>query len=403
MRIPVFFFLLLSVLPLIAQEEQPFETTYTIPSVAFGDDREITVYLPPNYYNRPTEQYTITYVLDGHYDPFIDLVVKTIEYNTNNRKYIPTIVVGIHAKSRGMEFAMPEFGEAWDSEYKGGHAPELQRHLRDEVIPFVANLFPKARDFKTLIGHSAGGSFVLYTVLGEQSNLFDAYISISAGMRPGQQNIVKRGAANLENGATFPRFLYACAGTVGEREALFSAGLRQVDSLLGAHPEHGLIWQPEILEDQDHFTIVPVAVNAGMLALTRSFRVDEAILADLIEKKEPDLVDWINNFYANCEAKYGFSDYLSASAITRYIRHLGTKQQYEQALEIGKWGLQKYPDDFRLNNAIGYLHQDTGDVEATRKAFQNSLEILERIKDEMDEERYLRRKELVKGWIAALD
>ena len=42
-------------------------------------------------------------------------------------------------------------------------------------------------------------------------------------------------------------------------------------------------------------------------------------------------------------------------------------------------------------------------MEATRKAFQNSLEILERIKDEMDEERYLRRKELVKGWIAALD
>ncbi|MEM9930426.1 MAG: alpha/beta hydrolase-fold protein, partial [Bacteroidota bacterium] len=341
--------------------------------------------------------------LDGHYRPFIDLVVKTIEYNTNNRKYIPTIVVGIHAKSRGMEFSMLNPNNEWEQDYEGGRAPELQRHLRGEVIPFIEKLYPEARDFKTLIGHSAGGNFVFYTVFGEQSDMFDAYISISPGMRPGEQVVVERAAANLEKGASFPRFLYGCAGTVGEREDLFSTGLMQVDSLLKAHPNHGLSWHPEILEGQDHFTIVPVAVNAGMLALTRTFRVDEKILQDLIAEDKSNVIKRVKEFYAEREKQYGFSDYLFPTSIKNFIQYLGRNKEYEVGLEIGYWGQAMYPDDFRLNNAIGYLHKDAGDLDATRRVFENSLKILERTKGDMAEERYQDRKELVEGWIKELD
>ncbi len=403
MRCPVFFFLLFLVVPLTAQDEQPLETTYTIPSAAFGDDRQITVYLPPNYYERPDEKYTITYVLDGHYDPFIDLVVKTIEYNTNTRNYLPTIVVGIHAKSRGWEFSLPVPGDKDDEEYEGGRAPELQRHLQEEVIPFVEKLFPTARDFKTLIGHSSGGTFVLHTVFSEKSAIFDAYIAISAALRPGEQQVVEAAAARLRAGATFPRFLYSSAGTVGEREELFGAGLHRVDSLLKAHPGHGLLWHPEVFSGQDHFTVVAPSVNGGLLALSRAFRVDASVFTDLINEETPDLIGWVENFYAVRENEYGFSDYLPASAITSIVRHLGSKQQFRAAHDIADWGLRKYPEAFWLSNARALLYEEEGDLPAARKAYRNTLVLLERIKEELEEERYLQRRTQLENRLKQLD
>ena len=78
---PLFFVSVLHV-GLFAQESQKFEFDYTMQSQSLGDERKITVYLPPNFYEYPEDKFTVTYVLDGHFDPFIDLVAKTIEYNT---------------------------------------------------------------------------------------------------------------------------------------------------------------------------------------------------------------------------------------------------------------------------------------------------------------------------------
>ena len=139
----------MAALPLIGQDEKQFEFDHVIQSDAFDDERTITVYLPPSYYEYPEDKFTVTYVLDGHFDPFIDLGVKTIEYNTYMYKYTPTIVVGIHAKARGWEFSSPRPGNKYDEEYQGGRAPELQRHLGEEVIPLVDSLYKKTIPFHT--------------------------------------------------------------------------------------------------------------------------------------------------------------------------------------------------------------------------------------------------------------
>ena len=125
--------LMMFCLPVFGQSDQPFRINHTIQSKAFGDERTITVYLPPHYYKEPETNFTVTYVLDGHFDPFINLGVHTIEYGCYMEKYTATIVVGIHAKDRGWEFSAPLPGE--DDDYEGGRAPELQQHFKNEVFP----------------------------------------------------------------------------------------------------------------------------------------------------------------------------------------------------------------------------------------------------------------------------
>lgn len=396
MRLFPFLLLLCLALPLSAQEAQPFAIEHTIASEAFGDDRTITVYLPPNYYNRPGEKYMITYVLDGHYTPFIDLVVKTIEYNTNTRNYIPTIVVGIHAKQRGWEFSAPTPGDEDDAEYEGGRAPELQKHLDEEVIPFVEKLFPEALDYRALIGHSAGGAFVLYTLFSDKPDIFDGYIAISPGLRPGENRILEEAATRLRQGATYRKFLYTSAGTVSEREDIFGGAVRRLDALLGTYPNHGLLWYPKIFEGEDHFTVVPMTVNAGMLAMARDFRVDEAVFTQLADRNEPDIIGWVNNFYKQRKADYGFQVFPSANSLSRIARFMAKKGKTAAALDIFNWGLQKYPDDYWLTYNSGSVHLQRGEIDATRTVWQKCQQILEKTRADIGEERYENRTRRLK-------
>ena len=49
-----------------AQDE---EITHTFHSEAFGKDRNIYVYLPDRYFEDTTAQFSVAYILDGHYLP----------------------------------------------------------------------------------------------------------------------------------------------------------------------------------------------------------------------------------------------------------------------------------------------------------------------------------------------
>ncbi|MEM9836742.1 MAG: alpha/beta hydrolase-fold protein [Bacteroidota bacterium] len=398
MRISLLLFLLGTSLSLLAQSDQEFVIDHTITSAAFGDERKITVYLPPAYYKRPGIKYTVTYVLDGHYSPFIDLVVKAIEYNVNARKITPTIVVGIHAKNRGAEFSMPQSAD----EPQDKRAPALQAHLRDEVFPLIESLYPTAADYRSIIGHSSGGKFVLLTLFSKASDLFNGYLAISPALRPGQQTILEQTETQLAAGARFPKFLYCSAGTVGEREFLFGGAVDRLDALLQKYPEHGLIWQQDRFEGLDHWSVVAPSVVGGCMAQTRAFRADVQVVTRLAQAQEKDLTEQLDQFYATNEATYGFSDLPSAGYLNLAVEELIRLEMPEKALQLYEWALERYPDHFTLTKYQGLLQQKLGEKTAARASYQKSLRILESQKADLDDEEYQAKKQNIQERIKKL-
>jgi predicted alpha/beta superfamily hydrolase len=389
--------LFLFTLQLTAQEEQ-FEYDYQIQSKAFGDERTITVYLPPSYYEYPDMKYTVTYVLDGHFDPFIDLGVKTIEYNTYMYKYTPTIVVGVHAKNRGWEFSAPLPGE--EDDYAGGRAPELQQHFKNEIFPLIDSLYPHTLPFRNLIGHSSGGSFVLYTLFSDQKDLFDAYIAISPGMRPGEDNILEDASARLKAGEQFHKFLYCSSGTIGEREEIFGAVVARLDSILTAHPKHGLIWRKSTFDGMDHFTCVPPSFNTAMVELTRAFRVDEASFYAFAEHPTQSVTEQVEAFYQNRNTVYGFSEIPLPGYLYSIAFHLSTKEKNQEAMEIYNWGIKHHPDNYTLNKSKAKLLLKTGDKTAALEAFQHTQTVLEIVKEKMSANEYQKQQSYLEDKIA---
>lgn len=388
--VPLLF--LLSI-PLCAQEGQSFQFDHFIPSKAFGDERKITVYLPPSYYKSPDEQFTVTYILDGHYDPFIDLAVKTIEYNANTGRYTPTIVVGIHAKARGWEFTAPVEGDEDDENYEGGRAPQLQQHFKNEVFPLIDSLYKRTLPFRTIVGHSSGGGFVLYTLFSDQKDLFDGYVGISPAIRSDSEYILENAARRLADGEIFRKFLYCTSGTVGEREVLFGGAIQRLDSVLQQYPGHGLIWRKSTFEGMGHWTCVSPSVSGAMLELTRAFRVDEQMFYDFSDDESKNMTSSIEAFYKERNEHYGFSDIPATKYIHQAARWIAENDNQQAALEIYEWALRQYPEDYQLTKSKGKLLLQMDEQEAAIAAFNECLGILEKIRVKYEEEDYSFQKE----------
>lgn len=395
-NLTLFLFILLFSATLYGQvedNEQQFEFDYTIPSLAFGDDRMITVYLPPTYYDSPDLKYTVSYVLDGHFDPFIDLAVKTIEYNAYMYNYTRTIVVGIHAKNRGWEFSAPVPGDEHDAKYKGGRAAELQKHFKNEVFPLVDSIYgERLQPFRNLIGHSSGGAFALWSLFSDEKDLFDGFLAISPGIRKDSEYILENAERRLANGEVFNKFLYCSSGTVGEREEIFGGAVARLDSLLTVYPQHGLIWKTSKFEGMDHWTCVPPSINAGMVELTRAFRVDEFLFHEFANNDGTTMMEQIEAFYENREKVYGFTEIPSY----RYLKSIGwelmEKGKHKAALDMYDWGLKKHGNNYTLRRARAILLLEMGQKKEAYTAFEDVLQGLETIKSEMSEEQYSDRK-----------
>jgi len=345
------------VLSLSAQEMEKFAIEHRIASKAFATERKITVYLPPAFYKYPDDKYTVTYVLDGQYAPFIDAVVKTIEYNVNAGKILPTIVVGVHSENRGREFSTAM--DAGDKQE--GRAPALQQHFREEIFPLINSIYPNQEDYRTILGHSSGGLFVLYTLFSDQADLFDGYVGISPALRPGNNRILETAKERLSRGDTSHKFLYCSSGTVGEREELFGGAIARLDTLLKEYPEHGLNWHPDKIAGLDHWSVVMPSVVNGLLAQTRTFRVDQKLWLEWSSLPPDEMLGKVN------------------------------------------WALTQYPENFFLVKAKAILQSDTGDKKAARVSFERCVKMLPKLKEEVSEERYMANEEDLEKRLADLD
>jgi predicted alpha/beta superfamily hydrolase len=375
---------------LSAQEtETPkFKIDYTIQSDAFGDERKITVYLPPSYYENPDEKFSTTYILDGHFNPFIEMGAKILEYNSYMYKYTPTIVVGIHAKQRGWEFSDPAIDEEGEEiSYKGGRAPELQQHLKNEVFPLIDSIYTKSLPFKSLIGHSSGGEFVLYTLFGKGKDLFDAYIAINPALYPGENNTLENATAMLASGEKFPKFLYCSTGTVGDREEIFGKGLTQLDSVLNLY-DHHLIWRRSTFEGMGHWTCVAPSFNASMVELTRAFRADEFLFTQFAKNKGLSMSEQLDTFYVSKQKIYGFAEIPLADYIANIGREFSGKEEFDRAIEIYDWGIKQYPNNLTLHKRKGFTLTRMNKNKEANAVFKKGLIILESLKAKLTDEQY---------------
>ena len=149
-------------------------------SKVLEEDREIWIYVPPDYYtmNQVNMVYPVVYLMDPT-EQFVSTVgiLQQLSVSNANNFCPQMIVVGVRHWDRNID--LTPRSEEIEYDTKGG-ADMLGQFMEDELIPYIDKNYSTA-SHRVLIGHSLGGLLVFNTMM-HRPHLFSNYISIDPAM-----------------------------------------------------------------------------------------------------------------------------------------------------------------------------------------------------------------------------
>lgn len=153
------------------------------------ESREIYIQLPASYSPENNQSYPVVYILDG--EVFLPTVSNVLDFYSGG--FMPEMVlIGVsNSKSRTRDLTTStiktKYGRPFNQ--KNGEAANFIKFIEDELIPYVEDKYP-VNNFRTLIGHSYGGLFAIYSLV-DHPHIFANYIAIDPGLDWDNQNLLE--------------------------------------------------------------------------------------------------------------------------------------------------------------------------------------------------------------------
>jgi predicted alpha/beta superfamily hydrolase len=278
------------------QDLLPSET-FRLHSDQVGDTIEVTVVLPRAA--ERTELLSIVYVLDPSFNlkpaaaaadmlgtfatltgaPFPPLAMVGVGYPAHD----PMSVMGLRARDlTPTQDGFPSEIGAPPVPFGFGGAERFLAAIVDEVIPKVEERLPVRQRGRTLLGHSFGGLFALYTLF-HRPEVFSNYLIVSPSIWWDDRIVLSYEEQRAKEHADLQANVFLAVGdneqVVGEtwRNESFSTEalklLRQVDNVqeltgrLRGRDYQSLSVESVTFQGEYHLTVLPAAVTRGLLAL----------------------------------------------------------------------------------------------------------------------------------------
>ncbi|MEM1134315.1 MAG: alpha/beta hydrolase-fold protein [Bacteroidota bacterium] len=221
---------------------------HTFFSEILDENREIWVKLPTGYDVEDTTKYPVVYLLDGSNNfLFTAGLLRQLE----SRSVPKSILVGIVNTNRSRDLT-PAVSNSEKTNPSIGGADNFLKMLEKELIPFVQKNY-RATHFKTLIGHSFGGLFIIHT-LATKPELFNAYLAISPSLWWDNQMVVNHFAERLKATPDMKGLLYL---TMANERGKMLGGMMKLMGVLETESPKNLRWDYKI-HSQEHHGSVPI-------------------------------------------------------------------------------------------------------------------------------------------------
>jgi predicted alpha/beta superfamily hydrolase len=248
-------------------------------SAMANDDYLISVALPFHYEERPDTVWPVIYVLDGnmHFNMVVDMV-RFMNIRVEFCNELPdALIVGIgypvtgtltdmlyqvmHLRMRDFVLGREESGEAFMQEHfpiaasiPSGNGLSFMRFLRQELIPWIETDYQADPADRTLLGHSMGANFALYTLF-HHPDLFQRCVAASFDPMLDQEQ------AFAEDNDNLPVRLHLIWEGISQQDL---AGPRSLVDRLTTRGYDGLRITHETVLGT-HCAIVPFAYQSGLV------------------------------------------------------------------------------------------------------------------------------------------
>ena len=278
----------------------PDSVEWNMASDISGQTYQIQLSLPLDY-DSASISYPAVYLLDsnGQFGMTTE-IVRNLTYFDEHSPGLIVVGVGYPVRQffnaiapRGLDLT-PDHDDDWEEQFTTDNAALASRRgyppigpvssggaaafldfLNQELIPFVESEYRIEPARRTLIGHSLGGLFALYTLL-EQPDSFEHYLVISPSLWWGCGDeleicqaanapdglILRREAELYEEGWSPSARVYLTVGSA--EQAVMIEGPTRLAERLVARDYRRLDWTFEVLPNEWHMSIVPGAITTGL-------------------------------------------------------------------------------------------------------------------------------------------
>jgi predicted alpha/beta superfamily hydrolase len=193
-------------------------------------------------------------------------VAGLVQVSVGNGTMRPMVLVGIENTQRRRDLTGPTRVES-DRKIapKVGGSAEFREFIRTELIPEVERRY-RTTEERAIIGESLAGLFIVETFFLEPT-LFDTYVAFDPSLWWNGQELVKRAAERLRNGAGKGKTLYLASSS----EKVLARLTAELAAVLEKNAPAELKWSYDPMPGETHGTIYH---PAALLAVRRLFRAD---------------------------------------------------------------------------------------------------------------------------------
>ncbi|PKP40200.1 MAG: hypothetical protein CVT96_09965 [Bacteroidetes bacterium HGW-Bacteroidetes-13] len=227
----------------------------------FKDERNVKIYLPPNYDKQ--QKYPVIYTLDGY-----ELFEITTNYENYLAKYnvLPNcIVVGIFHNDRNYE-TTPNYGSDINiptNQFLEG-SEKLRNHLYKEIIPLINSNY-SVSGFNVLIGHSNTATLASQ-IISMPNNPFQGIIAITPDLLKEQiENLNK----TLKEKRNKNLYYFVSSGTKDDKYR-FATG-KKLDSIFKNNTNIGVKLKEEVY-NAGHLDLVVKSLNDALMFMFSDYR-----------------------------------------------------------------------------------------------------------------------------------
>ncbi len=323
-------------------------------SQSLKEYRKIYVQFPADYNPKEKIKYPVVFVLDG------EILLPTVNdfQNYYSGGFTPEmLIVGIsNHKNRMRDLTTSKVTELYGRPFKqeNGEAANFSKFIETELIPFVENKYP-VTNFRSLIGHSYGGLFALYTLV-HNPGLFSNYLAIDPSLDWDNQQLIKEAREKIPGANYRGKSLFmSLAGHVYMQKSgmsleeikkdttdftLFSRSNIAFSEILKENPQNELVFKWKFYPRDLHGTIAFPSIMDGLISVFKWFQTEN--------------ID-----------KYNMPN-TSADTISKIVRY----RQHKLETHFG-YAVPPFPEF--LMNMQGYMSMDKGEMERAKMNFELTI------------------------------
>lgn len=327
----------------------------SIYSNVLEESREIYIQIPESYNPEKNQKYPVVFILDG--EVFLPTVNDVHDYYSGG--FMPEmILVGIsNANNRIRDLTTSSIETKYGMPFneKNGEAHNFITFIENELIPYIEKKYP-VTNYRTLIGHSYGGLFSIYTLL-HSPHLFANYLAIDPSLDWDDQKLVKEAEALLGTQSYKNKALFmSLSGQLHMQNAqvtidnvmqdtsdftLFARSNIGFANLVKQNKANGLAFNWKFYPNDIHGTIPFPSIMDGLISLFKWYQMENT--------------DKINSFDTSKEELLGI------------IKHREKKLH-------DHFGYVEPPYPEELLNMSGYMNMDMQQAEKAKMYFELTIE-----------------------------